>query len=73
MGKFFNHILKWFNVFHYLFSPKLLTLHHLNSRREVEVASQEKKKSRKEIRRHLKEKVVEKGETNREKLEWIRL
>ena len=54
----------------------------------MEVASQEKKKSRKEIRRHLKvvvvdyclkyylhlkEKVVEKGETNREKLEWIRL
>ena len=51
------------------------------------MASQEKKKSRKEIRRHLKvvvvnclkyylhlkEKVVEKGETNREKLEWIRL
>ena len=39
----------------------------------MEVAAQEKKKSRKEIRRHLKEKVVEKGETNREKLEWIRL
>ena len=37
------------------------------------MAAQEKKKSRKEIRRHLKEKVVEKGETNREKLEWIRL
>ena len=52
------------------------------------MASQEKKKSRKEIRQHLKvvvvdfclkyylhlkEKVVEKGETNREKLEWIRL
>ena len=51
------------------------------------MASQEKKKSRKEIRRHLKvvvvnclkyylhlkEKVVEKGESNREKLEWIRL
>ena len=52
------------------------------------MASQEKKKSRKEIRRHLKvvgvvyclkyylhlkEKVVEKGDTNREKLEWIRL
>ena len=52
------------------------------------MASQEKKKSRKEIRRHLKvvvvvyclkyylhlkEKVVEMGETNREKLEWIRL
>ena len=41
-------------------------------RQEVEAASQEKKKSRKEIRRHLKEKVVEKGETNREKLERIR-
>ena len=55
----------------------------------MEAASQEKKKSRKDIRRHLKvvvvvvyclkyylhlkEKVVEKGETNREKLEWIRL
>ena len=37
------------------------------------MAAQEKKKSRKEIRRHLKEKVVEKGETNREKLEWIML
>ena len=52
------------------------------------MASQEKKKSRKEIRRHLKvvvvvyclkyhlhpkEKVVEKGETNKKKLEWIRL
>ena len=53
------------------------------------MASQEKKKSRKDIRRHLKvvvvvvyclkyylhlkEEVVEKGEANREKLEWIRL